>query len=175
MNTTEKYLVGIFDDEEVLMKNVKKIRNSGVKIHEVFTPFPIHGLDVELGYARTRIPIAAFFFGLTGTTLALTMMCWMLGLDWPMWIGGKDHIALPDFIPITFELTVLISALGMVTTFFISNDIGPGKKPRVFDLRATDDKFVMAVNLAKNKLAANEIESILKNYGATEVNTKIFE
>jgi hypothetical protein len=174
-NTNEKYLVGVYDDEEVLLNAITKVRNSGVKIHEVFTPFPIHGLDEALGYQRTRLPIAAFLFGLTGTCTAITLIAWTLGFDWPMNIGGKDHIAYPDFVPVTFELTVLFSALGLVFTFLITNDIGPGKQPKIFDLRSTDDKFIMAVNIAKNKLAPDEIESILKNNGASEVNVKQFE
>ena len=174
-STSEKYLVGVFDDEDVLMHAVPKVRNSGVKIHEVFTPFPIHGLDEALGYKRTRLGIAAFLFGMTGTATAITMITWMLGFDWPMNIGGKNHLPPPDYVPVTFELTVLFAALGMVFTFLLSNDIGPGKQPKIFDLRSTDDKFIMAVNMAKNRLDAEEIESILRKNGASEVNVKQFE
>jgi hypothetical protein len=71
MAHNENYLVGIFDDEDVLLHAVENIRDTGVKIKEVYSPFPVHGLDEALGYRRTRLPIAAFFFGLTGTSLAL--------------------------------------------------------------------------------------------------------
>lgn len=118
-STGEKFLVGIFDDEDILLQGVGGIREKGVKIHEVYTPFPVHGLDEVLGYKRSRLPIAAFLFGLTGTGLALTMQIWMLGFDWPMIIGGKNFVSLPPFIPVTFELTVLLSALGMVATFLL--------------------------------------------------------
>ena len=116
------YLVGIFDDEDVLLHAVEQIRDKGVKIEEVYSPFPVHGLDEVLGYKRSRLPIAAFLFGLTGTGLALLMQIWMLGYDWPMIIGGKNFASLPPFIPVTFELTVLLSALGMVATFLIVSD-----------------------------------------------------
>jgi hypothetical protein len=175
METSKKFLVGIYDDEDVLLKAVKQVRSSGVKIHEVYTPFPIHGLDVALGHKRSRLPIAAFMFGLTGTTCAVTMQTWMLGYDWPMIIGGKPFIPLPDFVPVSFELTVLFAALGMVATFLITNNLWPGKRPLMFDIRSTDNKFVMAVDLSKNKLPADEITTILKNFGATEVNTKHIE
>ena len=66
-STSEKFLVGIFDDEDILLQGVDGIRDKGVKIHEVYTPFPVHGLDEALGYKRSRLPIAAFMFGLTGT------------------------------------------------------------------------------------------------------------
>jgi hypothetical protein len=173
-NTSENYLVGIFDDEDILLHGVEGIREKGVKIHEVYSPFPVHGLDEVLGYKRTRLPIAAFLFGMTGTTLALTMQIWMLGYDWPMIIGGKNFVSLPPFIPVTFELTVLLSALGMVATFFIVSDMKPYKTPRSFDLRSTDDKHVMAIDLASNKLSKDDISRILKDNGASEVNEKHF-
>jgi hypothetical protein len=173
-NTSEHYLVGIFDDEDILLHGVEGIREKGVKIHEVYTPFPVHGLDEVLGYKRSRLPIAAFLFGLTGTSLALTMQIWMLGFDWPMIIGGKNFVSLPPFIPVTFELTVLLAALGMVATFFIVSDMKPYKKPRTFDLRSTDDKHVMAIDLASNKLSKDDISRILKDNGASEVNEKNF-
>jgi hypothetical protein len=172
--TSEKFLVGIFDDEDILLQGVEGIREKGVKIHEVYTPFPVHGLDEALGYKRSRLPIAAFLFGMTGTILALVMQIWMLGFDWPMIIGGKNFVSLPPFIPVTFELTVLLSALGMVGTFFIVSDMKPYNTPRQFDLRSTDDKHVMAVNLEANKLSKEEISRILKENGASEVNEKNF-
>lgn len=173
-STSEKFLVGIFDDEDILLQGVDGIRDKGVKIHEVYTPFPVHGLDEALGYKRSRLPIAAFMFGLTGTILALVMQIWMLGYDWPMIIGGKNFVSLPPFIPVTFELTVLLSALGMVATFFVVSDMKPYKTPRSYDIRSTDDKHVMAIDLATNKLSKEEISRILKDNGASEVNEKNF-
>lgn len=176
MDGNKNFLVGVFEDEDVLLNAVKKVRSGGIKIHEVYSPFPVHGLDEALGYRRSRLPIAAFMFGLTGTSLALLMQIWMLGYDWPMIIGGKNFVSLPPFIPVTFELTVLLSALGMVGTFMIVSDMKPYGWPRQFDVRSTDDKHVMAVdvdlNAAKSK---DEITRILREAGASEVNVKTFE
>ncbi|MCZ8072385.1 MAG: DUF3341 domain-containing protein [Cytophagales bacterium] len=174
MESNKHFIVGIFEDEDVLLKAVENSRDKGVKIHEVYSPFPVHGLDEALGYKRSRLPIAAFLFGMTGTSLALLMQFWMLGYDWPMIIGGKNHASLPPFVPVTFELTVLLAAFGMVGTFFIVSDMKPYKYPRQFDLRSTDDKHVMAIDLANNKLSKDELASILKTNGASEVNEKNF-
>jgi len=89
-----------------------------------------------------------------------------------MIIGGKDFFALPDWIPVTFEGTVLFTAFGMVITFCISNGLYPGAKPEILDVRITDDRFVMAINLEKNKLSQDEITKALKSSGAVEVNVK---
>lgn len=176
MDANKNFVVGIFDNEDILLEGVEKIRGSGVKIHEVYSPFPVHGLDEVLGYKRSRLPIAAFLFGMTGTALALTMQIWMLGYDWPMIIGGKNYASLPPFIPVTFELTVLLGALGMVATFMIVSDMKPYKWPRQFDLRSTDDKHVMAIDLALNAgKSKDEIKRILKEAGASEANDKNFD
>ncbi len=174
MDSNKHFIVGIFEDEDVLLKAVENSRGKGVKIHEVYSPFPVHGLDEALGYKRSRLPIAAFLFGMTGTSLALLMQFWMLGYDWPMIIGGKNHASLPPFVPVTFELTVLLAAFGMVGTFFIVSDMKPYKYPRQFDLRSTDDKHVVAIDLANNKLSKDELAAILKLNGASEVNEKNF-
>jgi Protein of unknown function (DUF3341) len=176
MDANKNFVVGIFDNEDILLEGVEKIRGNGVKIHEVYSPFPVHGLDEVLGYKRSRLPIAAFLFGMTGTSLALLMQIWMLGYDWPMIIGGKNFASLPPFIPVTFELTVLLAALGMVATFMIVSDMKPYKWPRQFDLRSTDDKHVMAIDLAINKgMSRDDIKKILKEAGASEANDKNFD
>lgn len=176
MDSDKHFVVGVFNDEDVLLNAVRKLRTGGVKITEVYSPFPVHGLDEALGYRRTRLPIAAFMFGLTGTTLALVMQIWMLGYDWPMIIGGKPHAPIPPFIPVTFELTVLLAALGMVATFLIVSDMKPYRWPRQFDLRSTDDKHIMAVDLALNGgKSKDDLVRALKDAGAEEVNEKKFE
>lgn len=174
MDSNKNFVVGIFDDEDVLLHAVENLREKEVNIHEVYSPFPVHGLDDALGYRRSRLPIASFLFGLTGTILALSTQIWMLGFDWPMDIGGKNYASLPPFIPVTFEFTVLLAAFGMVITFLIVSDMKPYSWPRQFDLRSTDDKHVMAIDLAHNKLSKDELGSLLKANGASEVNEKNF-
>jgi hypothetical protein len=176
MEVNKNFIVGVFDNEELVTNAVRKVRAGGVKIHEVFTPFPVHGLEEVLGYKRSRLPIAAFMFGLTGTGLALLMQIWMLGYDWPMIIGGKNYVSLAAFIPVTFELTVLLAALGMVGTFMLVSDLKPYRWPRQFDVRSTDDKHVMAIDLAENaRFTKADLASLLKASGASEVNEKTFE
>jgi len=173
MESGKNFVLGVYDDDEVLLKAVKKLREQGIKIYEVFTPFPVHGLEHALGYRRTRLPIAAFLFGLTGTILALLMQFYMMHFDWPMIIGGKNTASV-TFVPVTFELTVLISAFGMVGTFMVASNLKPWAKPRIFDKRITDDKHVIAIDLAKNHLTGQELKKHLQDSGAKETNDKSF-
>ena len=103
MERDTHFILGVYEDEDVLLHAVKEVRSTGVKIHEVYSPYPVHGLEHVLGYKRSRLPIAAFLFGMLGTSLALTMQFYMMKFDWPMIIGGKDFAAFPDFIPVSFE------------------------------------------------------------------------
>jgi hypothetical protein len=175
MARSTNYIVGVYRDDESILNAVKSVREAGIKIHEVFSPFPIHGIDDALGYKRSRLPRAAFMFGALGLTLALVMQFWMMGYDWPMIIGGKNFASLPPFVPVAFELTVLLSALGMVGTFMVVSNLKPYKKPRIFDIRITDDKHVMAIDLNENTLGKKEISDLVAKSGAEEVNEKHFE
>ena len=172
MSSTTNYILGVYDDEDEVLHAVTAVKAQGIKIEDVFTPFPIHGLDVAVGHARTRLPIAAFMFGSLGMVSALALISYTMVFDWPMIIGGKDFFALPNWIPVTFEGTVLFTAFGLVTTFCVSNNLYPGNKAEPLDLRITDDKFVMAINVDKNKVSTADIKKALKDSGAIEVNTK---
>ena len=93
----------------------------------------------------------------------------MLGFDWPLNIGGKPNLALPSFVPVSFELTVLIASLGMVGTFFGVCGLGPSAIEPL-DVRSTDDKFIMAIE--NSNLDVEAVTSLLKANGAIEVNQK---
>lgn len=169
-----KFLVGIYDDDDVVLKAVRDVKEAGVRIHEVYSPFPIHGLDVALGHPRSRLGIVAFMFAVSGTLTALLLTAYMESFDWPMIVGGKDSFSIIVYVPVIFELTVLFCALGMVGTFIVSNGLGPTVKPLMYDLRTTDNKFAMAIDMGKNELGEGDVERILKNSGAAEVNIKQF-
>ena len=170
-----KFVIGIYDDEDVLLDAISSVREKGVNIYEVYSPFPVHGIESRLGYKRSRLSVAAFCFGFLGLCLALTMMIGMTTIDWPMIIGGKDFLPLPVFIPVTFEMTVLLSAFGMVGTFFVVSDLKPWGIPKTFDLRSTDNKHVMAIELDKNSLSETELRKLLKTNGASETNIKLMD
>lgn len=165
----KNFVVGLFDDEAVLFPAVKKVRTAGYKLHDVYTPFPVHGLDHAMGLRETSLHTAGFIYGITGTTTALSFMSWVFNVDWPLNIGGKPHFPLPAFIPITFELTVLFAAVGMVMTFCWLCQLMPGVKKHIFHPRQTDDKFVMVIELTE-KTNAEEVKSFLTSAGAHDIN-----
>ncbi len=169
----------MYDDDEVLKDGAKKLVAKGIKITEVFSPFPIHGIDPIIGVKNTRLGIMSFIYGLTGTVLATIGMRYMMIADWPMNIGGKPNFSylenLLSFIPITFEFTVLCAAHGMAITYFLVNRTLPGMPAQNPDPRTTDDRFVMEVRTDVNKkFDLNEIETLVKETGIVELDKKIW-
>ena len=167
----KKFVVGFFDDEAVLFPAVKKVRLAGYKIHDVYTPFPVHGLDQAMGLRDTSLHTAGFIYGITGTTTALSCITWILAKDWPLNFGGKPHFALPAWIPVTFETTVLFAAVGMVLTFCYICQMAPFVKKHSFNLRATDDTFTMVIECTA-KTNEEDLLAFLKTNGAFEVNVQ---
>lgn len=170
----KKFAVGCYDDEAVLFPAVEKVRNSGYKLHDVYTPFPVHGLDKALGHKDTDLHVAGFIYGITGTCTAVGFMTWIFTSDWPTNFGGKPHFSLPAFIPITFETTVLFAAVGMVLTFCYLNQIMPGVKKHVFHPRQTDDLFVVVLELNEQTSEQAALD-FLKSTGAVETNVQMAE
>ena len=166
--SVKKFITGNFYDEEVLFPAVKKVRRAGYKIHDVFTPFPIHGLDKEMGLRDTSLHTAGFIYAITGTATALGFISWALTIDWQLNFGGKPYFSLPAWVPIIFELTVLFASVGMVMTFCYLCQLAPFVKKDHFNLRSTDDTFVLALECS-DKTNEQEAIACLNNAGAKEV------
>ncbi|MDB3906947.1 DUF3341 domain-containing protein [Crocinitomicaceae bacterium] len=173
----DKVIYAMYDDDNVLKDGAKKLVSKGVKVSEVFSPFPIHGIDPIIGVKDTRLGIMAFIYGLTGLTLATIGMRYFMVVDWPMNIGGKPNFTYMDnilaFIPITFEFTVLCAAHGMAITYFLRNKTLPGMPAQNPDPRTTDDRFVMELRTSENaQFSAEELEAMLKETGIVELDQK---
>ena len=174
---TDKVIYAMYDDDDVLKDGAKKLVANGVKISEVFSPFPIHGIDPIIGIKNTRLGIMAFLYGLTGLLLATIGMRFFMVTDWPMNIGGKPNFSYLDnmlaFVPITFEFTVLCAAHGMAITYLLRNKTLPGMPAQNPDPRTTDDKFVMEIRLSENtSFNQEDLEKMLRETGIIELDQK---
>ncbi|MCG2610838.1 DUF3341 domain-containing protein [Flavobacterium sp. SM15] len=168
--STNKVIHAIYTDDDVLMDAVKATRAAHHHIEEVYTPFPVHGLDKAMGLAPTRIAIASFIYGCIGLTVAANLLNYIMILDWPQDIGGKPSFAfyqnMPAFVPVMFELTVFFAAHLMVITFYLRSKLWPFKSAENPDVRTTDDHFLMEVAVSGNE---DDMVSFFKNTGAVEV------
>jgi hypothetical protein len=161
----------LYNDDDILLSAVKKIKEKHYDIDEVYTPFPVHGLDKVMGLEPTRIAIAAFIYGCIGITVAILMMNYIMIVDWPQNIGGKPSFSfienMPAFVPIMFEMTVFHAAHLMVITFYLRSRMWPLKKAENPDPRTTDDHFL--IEISTDKPVAG-LKKLLKDSGAVEIN-----
>lgn len=166
-----KVIHAIYTDDDVLMNAVKTVKAKKLHIEEIYTPFPVHGLDKAMGLAPTRIAIASFIYGCIGLTVAVLMMNYIMIEDWPQDIGGKPSFSylsnMPAFVPIMFELTVFFAAHLMVITFYLRSKMWPFKKAENPDPRTTDDHFLMEIAIHDNE---EELQTLLAETGAVELN-----
>ncbi|MEY3039610.1 MAG: hypothetical protein RL501_202 [Bacteroidota bacterium] len=166
-----KVIHALYNDDDILMMAVKKVRAAHHHIDEVYCPFPVHGLDKAMGLAPTRIAIAAFLYGIVGLSVAITMMNFIMIQDWPQDIGGKPSFSylenMPAFVPVMFELTVFFAAHLMVITFYMRSRLWPFKKAENPDVRSTDDHFVMEISVHDNE---ESLRALLEETGAVEIN-----
>ena len=174
MSGKKEYLVGMYDDDQVLLKAVENIRAAGHTITDVFTPFPVHGLEHKMGLRETKLHTAGFLFGATGTLTALSIITWISTQNYPVNIGGKPFFALPAWIPITFELTVLFACVGMVVSFYYLCGMYPGFQPKIIDKRTTDHMFAVTFELddSREEGFVNKVTNVLQENGAVEVYKK---
>lgn len=161
----------IYTDDDLLLQAVKQTRAENYHISEIYTPFPVHGLDHAVGLAPTRIAITSFLYGLVGLSVAIWMMNYMMIQDWPQNIGGKPSFNfyqnMPAFIPIMFEMTVFFAGHLMVITFYMRSRLWPFKKAENPDLRTTDDHFLMEVDVANHDV--EHLTEFLYKTGASEI------
>lgn len=161
-------MVGVFDNEFDLVKAFEQVKAKGVKIDEVYTPYPIHEILEGMG-KKTHITHAAFFYGLFGALSVLGGMYYAAVVSWPLNFGGKPFNTFPSFLVVTIVATILIVTLATLFTFSARAKIFPGKPAKIVHPRATDDKFVLVLKSDEPGFDATQMEQLLKANGASEV------
>ena len=167
MKKRKDIIYGVYSEEHDIIDAVREARSRGMEIYDVYSPMPIHGLDPVLGLKESRLHIAGFIYGFLGTLTAFLGMTWIFTRDWPIIFGGKPYWAVPSFIPITFELTVLFAAIGMTVSFFVVSGMGFGVDNDVLDDRISDDKFCLAFD--NDEVDSEEAKQFLQSYKAEEI------
>ena len=166
----------MYDDDAKVMTAAGKLVGQGIRVKDVYSPFPIHGIDPVIGIKRTRLAICSFMYAMTGTSLAVLGMWYFMIQDWPMNIGGKPSFTLLEnvtaFIPVTFEFSVLCGAHGMAITYLLRNGTLPGMPASNPDPRTTDDKFVVEITTDNNSMSAEELEAAIRATDLLELSIK---
>lgn len=169
MSDIKKFIIAIYDDEEKVLAATQKAHQNGIPIHDVYTPYAVHGLDEAMGIKRSRLSIVCFIAASFGCLLAIGFQLWVSSVSWPLNVGGKPFQAIPAFIPVTFELTVLIGGLVTTAAFLLRSRLLPGASPLLLDRKITDNRFVIAVAKTDASLDEKKVSLFFLKEFALEV------
>jgi hypothetical protein len=164
-----KVLVATFPHVDDLVSAVRKARHETFRVYDVFTPFPVHGLDEAMGVRRTRLPKITLAAGLTGLCCALILQFYTNVLDWPLNVGGKPDNTTLAFIPISFELTVLFAGLVTVGSFFLRTRLYPGKRAWLVTPGVTNDVLALVLRQPSDPESDQRARALLDECGAASV------
>ena len=164
----ESGTLALFESPDELVQAIRKTRSLQITKLEAFTPFPIHEVIEALGIKRSWIPWGTLVMALTGMILGFGFQSWTMAVSWPLNIAGKPYISIPAFVPITFELTILIGGISTVLLLFLNCRL-PNRKKAVLDLRLTDDLFGLYVEKEDPRFDEVELSKIFKECHAKEI------
>jgi hypothetical protein len=155
-----------FADEAHLLDGVAEARRSGHEVLEVYGPYPVHGLPEALALPPSRLPWVCLAFGLVGLVGGLALQAWTSAVDWPLDVGGKPLYSWPAFIPVAFELVVLLAGLGTVAVFLWRERATRREARGGLMGRATHDCFVLRLAAAGAHYDAEALSARLRERGA---------
>jgi hypothetical protein len=166
----KRYVVAEFAAEAPLLEAARALRAEGQADLDLHSPVPLHGADEALGLKKSIVPRIALVAGLIGATTGYLMQWYLVGVDWPINVGGRPPHSPPAFIPVTFELGVLFAALSIFFGLFVLWGM-PRLHHPVFEVEAfrsasVDGLWLSAVVSAE---AADGTAARLRGLGARQV------
>lgn len=161
-----------FADVDAFVPAVQRVRQAGYRRWDAHSPFPVHGMDDAMGIRGTRLPWLVLGGGLTGCAAGLLLQWWMNAHDYPLVISGKPLFGLPAAIPVTFELTVLLSAAAAVLGMLVLNRLPAWHHPLLASRRfrrATSDRFFIVIEAGDPLFDRSRTEAFLASLGGAAV------
>jgi hypothetical protein len=159
-------LVAEFEDVEPLVDAARKVRDAGYKRVDAYTPFPIEGLAETLGKVDVKVPFTMLGGGLLGFTGGFGFLIWATGIDYPLNIGGRPLFAWPSFIPISYELTILLACLLGIGAMIFFNGLPMPYHP-IFNTpnfdRATTYRFFLGIEAGDKNFDRVETRRLLES------------
>lgn len=172
-------ITGLFHTADDIIHAAEAAQKAGYKKYDVHTSYPIHGMPGAMKMKPSSLSYFALVFGLTGTAFALLLMGYVSTLDYPMIIGGKPYFSLPAFIPITFELTVLLAAIGtvvsMIAVFFkLPNNSHP-LHDTDYMKAVSSDKYGISIEASDPAFSEEGVKKFLEDAGADKIEVVYFD
>lgn len=160
-------IAATFNTPDEIINAAKKVSGAGYTHFDVNTPYPVHGMDDAMKLKSSKLGFVTLVMGLAGASIALLFMYWSLSIDYPLVIGGKPYFALPAFIPVTFEMTVLLATVSTVLAMIMLFFQLPNNKHPLHDTKymksVSNDKYGILIETNDDKFDEKEVENFLKN------------
>jgi hypothetical protein len=163
-----EFLVATFGDERGLLSAVRAVRARGLRVHDVYSPYPVHRLDEAMGIGPSRLPIVTLAGGVLGLLASLSFQFYVAVFDWRLNVGGKPDNSTLAFVPITFEMTVLAAGLATVAALLLRCRLFPAARVPVLEPLATDDLFALVLRWRHTAFDPH-VERLLYEHGACAV------
>jgi len=180
MSTPASHFYGLgaeFSSASSLMTAAEKVRDSGFRKWDVYSPFPIHGMDAAMGFSRSRVSFFSLIGGITGLTTAFILIYYTSALNYPLIVQGKPYFALEPSMPVFFELTVLLTAFGTIIGLLLLT-LMPRLHHPVFNWdrfkRVSDDGFFIVLEAADPRFEKGASRRFLEELGGSHI-TEIFQ
>jgi len=175
MKENKDKLYGIlaeFRNPKELIDAARRVKETGYSDFDTYAPFPIHGMEEAMGVKKSKLGWIVFAGGLLGGGGILWLMIWVMTGPWDLNIGGMPFLNLPIYVPITFELTVLIAAFAAVFGLLYLNGLPKLNNPLFnvdrFD-KASDDGFFLCIEATDNLFSEEDINKIFTDAGAIHI------
>ena len=173
MNGSMKFgILAEFETPADLMHAAEKIRDAGYRRWDVFSPYPIHGMNQAMGLKNSRVGWFAFIGGCTGYTTGMIMIWWMNAVDYPLVVGGKPMFSPFYAFPPSYELTILFSAFGAILGMLFLNRL-----PRLYNpllkngrfAKVTHDRYFLVIETTDPKYSETETRKLLEATGSKHI------
>jgi ActD protein len=172
---SRRLLIASFTGEDDLLAAVRELRRLGHVPAAIHSPYAVHGLERAAGLAPTRLPVVCALFGFSGAAAAFAFQAWVSAVDWRLDVGGKPFNSLPAFVPVIFEVGVLLAGLGTVAVFLLRSRLYPGRRASLPLPRLTDDRFVVVLEERSATFDAVATRRLLDALGADRVEERIVD
>ncbi len=167
-------VTAIFETPDEII-HAAKATSAAYKKYDIHTPYPVHGMPKAMKLKPSKLGYFSLAFGLTGTAIALLFMWWSMSVDYPLIIGGKPFFSLPAFIPVTFELTVLLASVGAVLTMLFFLFKLPNNSHPLHDTdymkSVSVDKFGLCIEAKDDEFNEQKAVEFLKGLGGRNITT----
>jgi hypothetical protein len=161
-----------FANPAALYAACERVRDAGYREWDAHSPFPIHGIESAMGMSWSKVPWFSLVCGLSGAAVGFLGQTWVATSAYKLIISGKPLFSWQAFIPVTFEVGILCTALGTLLGMFLLNGL-PRLSHPIFNStafeRATDDAFFISIEARDAKFDAEKTKAFLQDIGATYI------